>query len=96
MNPIPYIILSLDSAPSRNTLLKLFTTLNNYYPNYLKEYNYKLVPIQERKLWEYNDGKLYYASSGNSECGHNINFRRVFKDDTRCFICDLKTLENII
>ena len=96
LNLIPYIRLHQEQAPLRKDVLSLLMKINNYYPNYIKKYISELSIKQERILWEYNNNKLLYASSKNSECNHNENFKRVYKNDNHCFICDcIRLFENI-
>lgn len=88
LNLIPYIRLNDDQATNRSDVLSLLMKINNKIPGFINQYISNLSVKQERILWEYNNGKLVYASSGDSECGHNKNFRRVYKNDNHCFICD--------
>lgn len=96
LNLIPYIILKDQYAPSRKTILSLLLKINELIPNYLENYVNNLMIKQERILWEFNGEKLIYASSKNSLCGHNENFKKVYLNDERCFICDCINLKNNI
>ena len=88
LNPIPYIILDSNMAASRKTVQQTLLALNYADPYFLKSYIRSMNADRERVLLEYDGTKLINASSKNASCGHNENFRRVYKDDNRCFICD--------
>lgn len=88
LNPIPYIILDSNMAASRKTVQQTLLALNYADPHFLKSYIRSMNADRERILLEYDGTKLINASSKNASCGHNENFRRVYKDDNRCFICD--------
>lgn len=94
LNLIPYITLHQYMAPQRKDLLSLFVKLNTVYPGFIERYTDNLAVNQERILWEFNGNELIYASSKNADCGHNENFRRVYANDDRCFICDCNQLFN--
>lgn len=97
LNLIPYIILKKEIAPTRSELLSLLTKINNIYPEYFKEHIINnLTSNQTRNLWEFDGEKLAYATSNNTICGHNQNFRIVYQDSTRCYICDCIQLSRII
>ena len=88
LNPIPYIILDPAMAASRKTVQQTLLALNYADPHFLKSYIRSMNADRERVLLEYDGTKLINASSKNAPCGHNENFRRVYKGDDRCFICD--------
>lgn len=88
LNPIPYIILDPAMAAPRKTVQQTLLALNYADPYFLETYIKNMNANRERILLEYDGTKLINASSKNAPCGHNENFRRVYKDDSRCFICD--------
>ena len=88
LNPIPYIILDPAMAAPRKTVQQTLLALNYVDPYFLETYIKNMNANRERILLEYDGTKLINASSKNASCGHNENFRRVYKDDSRCFICD--------
>lgn len=96
LNPIPYIVLMDSQAATRTDVLKVLKLLENTYPGYLQKMIDGQCSEQKRYLWEYNGAKYVDACSGNAECGHNVNFRRVYKQDSHCFLCDCKKLLSIL
>lgn len=96
LNLIPYIHLDGIEAPTRSRLASLLLKLENKYNGFLKEFVTNIIIPQDRVLWEFNGDKLVYASSETAQCGHNINFRRVYADSNICFACDCKNLFEIL
>lgn len=98
INLIPYICLHKNIAPCRKSIHNLLMKLEATYPGFLNNYVRNLSLSQEHILWEFNGKELVNVSSNNAECGHSVNFQKVYADDTRCFICDcinlFKTLFN--
>lgn len=88
LNPIPYIILDPAMAATRKTVQQTLLALNYADPYFLRTYINSMKADKERILLEFDGTKLSNASSKNASCDHNENFRRVYKDDDRCFICD--------
>lgn len=95
LNLIPYITLHSYMTPSRPLLLKLLEKLSQRYPGYIDTYVNNLLVKQPRILLEYKHDTLVSATSSDSICGHNENFRRVYLDDDRCFICDCMKLKEL-
>lgn len=89
---IPYITLVPEQASSRQDVLKLLVDVEHYQPGFLKQYVIDASYLQTRNLYEFNGTELKYATSKISDCGHYENFRRVYKDSTRCFACDCEQL----
>lgn len=97
LNLIPYIILNKQFAPFRSEVLSLLTKINNVYPDYFKERIINnLTSNQTRNLLEFNGKTLINATSSSAICGHNENFRMVYRDSTRCYICDCIQLSKIL
>lgn len=96
LNLIPYIRLHDYMAPTRAEMLSLLLKMDETYPGYIDRYVSNLAVTQERVLWEFDGEKLVYASSKDAPCGHNENFRRVYRGDDRCFICDCLKLRDAV
>ena len=92
LNPIPYIILDPSMAATRKTVQSTLLALYYTDPYFLETYIRRMDAYRKRVLLEFDSTKLTNASSKNADCGHNENFRRVYKDDNRCFICDCLNL----
>lgn len=95
LNPIPYIILDPAMAASRKTVQNTLLGIEYENPGFIEQYVHNMCIEQERILLEYNGTELINASSKNAECGHNENFRRVYKNDNRCFVCDCLKLKEV-
>ena len=96
LNLIPYIKLYDSMASKRSTILSLLLKINEFDIDYIKKYVDNLSIKQDRFLFEFNGNMFINASSNNADCGHNENFRKVYLDDDRCFICDCINLKNSI
>ena len=96
LNLIPYIKLYDSMASKRSTILSLLLKINELDMDYIKKYVDNLSINQDRFLFEFNGNIFINASSNNADCGHNENFRKVYLDDDRCFICDCINLKNSI
>lgn len=96
LNLIPYIQLHSYIAAKRSDILSLLIKIEEQYPTYMKRYMKNLSINQDRILLEYNGTEFKSASSKNAICGHNENFRKVYPNDSRCFICDCINLFNIL
>ena len=94
--PFPYIILHEEMAATRGDIQNLLFKLNSTYPGFLDKYVKNVSLPQEKVIWEFNGTELVYQTAKDAECGHNENFRRVYKDDNRCFICDCLSLNQLV
>lgn len=89
---IPYIILHNEQALSRKDVLNFMLAAEKQHAGFLQEYALEGMCDQPRHIYEFDGTELKYASSGNSPCGHNENFKKVYKDSDACFVCDLAQL----
>lgn len=93
---IPYIILHKEQAVTRKELLDFMVELEKKTPGFLEDYAMQGMCEQPRYIYEFDGKHLKYASSGNSACGHNENFMKVYKDSDACFVCDCEHLKEIL
>ena len=97
INTIPYIKLDYENSPKAPTEKEIIETLqhvNTVVPGYLEQYADNIALTQEKLLYEYrkNVKDFVYCSSKLGECGHSVNFKRVFEDSDKCFPCEMKKL----
>lgn len=92
LNPVPLIRLDDTMAPARSTVLTTLTKFESADPGFLDTYLASMACDQPRVLYEYNAGTLCGASAITTDCGHSVNYRRVYGDRDTCFMCDCKNL----
>lgn len=92
LNLIPYIALDKDIALKRNEQLTFLLKVKDHYPEVLdmmvQGYNNKKPKV----LFEYDGNGFVMQTARNAQCGHPENFRKVYADSDKCFVCDLINL----
>lgn len=94
LNPIPYIRLDDNMAITRKESLNLLRILQRHNPLFLEKYIKGYSSKGKKYLWEYNGKEFLPVNAKDTICGHNVNFRNVYKDSNVCFVCDLLKLAN--
>ena len=91
INLIPYIIHDPNLSANKTEIFSTLLKVDKECPGYLKEYIPNMCIDQPKLLYMYKNDNFEFCSSGLSDCGHSVNFKRYSTDKT-CFCCDLKNL----
>ena len=94
INFIPYITLHEDMRATKAQVLNVLQKADSLFPGYIQKYINSFDLPQTKFLYEYIDKKGYaLCSSLLVECGHSVNFKRVFQNN-KCYICQIKEYLN--
>lgn len=89
INLIPYIRLGEGMAATRSTILSTLMDLDITSPGILERVKTTHTASPVKILWEFDGENLAYVTAKNANCGHSINFTKVYSDSVQCFICDI-------
>ncbi len=94
INFIPYIPVEDDRSMDTNflSIAKFLISREKIWPGYIKFYINDFNNNQNKRLYEYKKSVGFEeCTSKYVECGHNVNFKKVTRDD-ECYICKLKEI----